>query len=102
LIHRLDLSEKQATQVAKIIDELKTERAQAAVDERRSVSQLADAIAGETFDDKAATEAAERRTKSAERLGVAVAKALREIHALIDAEQRETFAYLLRSGQLGI
>jgi hypothetical protein len=31
-----------------------------------------------------------------------VEKALREIHALLDPEQRETFAYLIRSGALGI
>ena len=102
LSHKLDLNEKQSAQLAKIIDELKTERAQAAVDERRSVAGLADSVSGESFDANAASQAAKRRVESAERVAAAVEKALKEIHALLDAEQRETFAYLLRSGMLGI
>lgn len=102
LVHKLDLDEKKAAQLAKIIDDLKTERAQAAVDDRRSTSAFADAVAGQTFDEDSARAAAKRRAETAERLGIAVEKALREIHALLDAEQRETFAYLIRSGALGI
>ncbi len=102
LVHKLDLNEKQAAQLAKVLDELKTERAQAAVDERRTIAQFADAISAEGFDENAAREAAKRRAESAERLARAVEKALRDMHAVLDAEQRESFAYLLRSGQLGI
>ena len=102
LVHKLDLDEKKAAQLAKIIDDLKTERAQAAVDDRRSTSAFADAVAGEAFDQDAARAAAKRRAETAERLSLAVEKALHEIHALLDAEQRETFAYLIRSGALGI
>jgi Spy/CpxP family protein refolding chaperone len=102
LVHKLELSDKQAAQLAKIIDELKTERAQAEVDERRSTASLADAVSSETFDDAAAEAATKRRTESAERVAGAVRTALREIHALLDPEQREIFAYLIRSGALGI
>jgi Spy/CpxP family protein refolding chaperone len=102
LAHKLDLNEKQAAQLAKIVDELKTERAQAAVDDRRSVAQLADAVSGESFDAEAAKQAGKRRVESTERVEAAVAKALGELHALLDAEQRETLSYLLRSGLLGI
>ncbi len=102
LVHKLELSEKQAAQLAKIIDELKTERAQAEVDDRRSTSAFADAVSGETFDTAAAEAAAKRRAESAERVAAAVHKALREIHALLDPEQREIFGYLIRSGALGI
>lgn len=100
LIHKLDLSEKQATQLVRILDELKTERAQSDVDERRATSSFADAIAGETFDDAAAGAAAKRRGESAQRVADAVHKALREIHGLLEPGQRETFAYLTRSGTI--
>ena len=36
LAHKLELDEKQITELARILDELKTERAQAAVDDRRT------------------------------------------------------------------
>jgi Spy/CpxP family protein refolding chaperone len=66
LIHKLELSEKKATQLAKIIDELKTERAQAEVDERRSTASFADAVSGESFDEAVAKAAAERRAETAQ------------------------------------
>jgi Spy/CpxP family protein refolding chaperone len=102
LIHKLELDEKQAAQLAKILDELKTERAQAAVDDRRSTAAFADAVQGEAFDQESAKVAAKRRAETAERVALAVEKALGEIHALLDAEQRETLAYLIRTGALGI
>jgi len=102
LIHKLDLDEKQATQLAKILDELKTERAQAAVDDRRSTAAFADAMQGEAFDQESAKAAARQRAETAERVARAVEKALGQIHALLDAEQRETLAYLIRTGALGI
>jgi Spy/CpxP family protein refolding chaperone len=102
LSHKLDLDEKQAAAVARILDELKTERALAAVDDRRTTSGFASAIEGGTFDSAAASQAAERRVESAKRLRDAVVKALGEIHGVLDAEQRETFAYLIRTGVLSI
>ena len=50
LAHKLDLDEKQITELARILDELKTERAQAAVDDRRALADFADSLAGEAFD----------------------------------------------------
>ena len=47
LAHKLDLDEKQVVQLARILDELKTERAQAAVDDRRTLAEFADALAGD-------------------------------------------------------
>lgn len=102
MAHRLSLREEQVAELAAILDELKTERAQAAVDHRRSVGTIADALAGEGFDDKAALEAAASRVKSAERLRDAVVRTLKRTHALLDADQRKQLAYLLRSGQLTI
>ena len=102
LAHRLDMDEAQVSELAAILSELKTERAQAAVDERRSLTAFADAIAAETFDEAAVTDAGKRRAQSAAEVQVAVLKALRRIHGLLRPEQRSRFAYLLRTGALTI
>lgn len=86
--------------MARILNELKTERAQAAVDDRRTLTSLADALAGESFDETLANQGAELRRKGAERLTEAVVSALGRIHKLLDAEQRERLAYLIRTGTL--
>ena len=102
LAYKLQLDETQIGELARILDQLKTERAQAEVDGRRTVSALADAVAGDTFDSTTATEGAALRVKSAERLRDAVVTALGRIHALLDAPQREKLAYLIRTGALVI
>jgi Spy/CpxP family protein refolding chaperone len=63
---------------------------------------LADAVAADKFDAQAATDAAATRVRSAERLRDAVAKALREMHVLLDPDQRARLAYLIRTGTLQI
>jgi len=100
LAYKLDLNDKQVAELARILDELKTERAQAEVDRRRTVSSFADAVAGETFDGAKAGEGAKLRVTSAERLRDAVVKALQQIHAMLDGEQRNKLAYLIRTGTL--
>jgi len=102
LAHKLELDDDQVSKLAQILDDLKTERAQAAVDHRRTTSAFADAIAAEAFDKAKANAAAADRVKSAERLRDAVAGALEKIHALLNAEQRQKLAYLLRTGALSI
>jgi len=102
LAFKLELDEAQVTELAAVLSELKTDRAQAAVDQRRTTSSLAEAITGETFDEAKAKAAAEERTKSTERVQAAVVKALARIHALLKPEQRAKLAYLLRTGALGI
>jgi Spy/CpxP family protein refolding chaperone len=102
LAHKLDLKDEQVAELARILDDLKTERAQGAVDHRRTTSAFADAIAGETFEESKVTEAADVRVRSAERLRAAVVKALSRIHAILEGEQRAKLAYLLRTGALSI
>lgn len=102
LTYRLELDDKQVAILARILDELKTERAQAEVDRRRTVSAFADAVAGDTFDADKAGEGAKLRVSSAERLRDAVVKALQQIHATLDGEQRAKLAYLIRTGTLMI
>jgi len=102
LAHKLDLDERQVAELARILDELKTERAQAEVDQRRTISSFADALTGDAFDAGKAGEGGQLRVKSAERLRDAVLKALGQIHALLNAEQRGRLAYLIRTGTLVI
>jgi Spy/CpxP family protein refolding chaperone len=102
LAHKLELNEEQVAELAGILDDLKTERAQGAVDQRRTTAAFADAIGAAAFDEAKVSEAADTRVKSAERLRGAVVKALGRIHALLEAEQRTQFAYLLRTGALSI
>jgi Spy/CpxP family protein refolding chaperone len=99
---KLELSEVQIEQLAGVLDGLKTERAQAAVDHRRSVGSIADALSGDTFDVDAATAAVTSRVESAERLKGAVLDALKKTHGLLTPNQRKQLTYLLRSGQLSI
>jgi len=96
--YKLELDERQVAELARILDELKTERAQAEVDRRRTLSAFADAVGGESFDQARAKEAADLRVASAERLRDAVTKALARIHALLRNDQRERLAYLIRTG----
>jgi Spy/CpxP family protein refolding chaperone len=102
LAHQLDLDERQVAELARILDELKTERAQAEVDRRRTVAAFADALTGETFDAARAAEGGELRVKSAERLRGAVIQALQRIHAVLGPDQRARLAYLIRTGTLAL
>ncbi len=102
LAHKLDLDERQVEALAEILDELKIERAQSAVDTRRSTSAFAEAVAGETLDVAKLEAAAGDRVKSAERVRDAVVKMLTKLHALLGADQRQRLAYLLRTGALSI
>jgi Spy/CpxP family protein refolding chaperone len=102
LAHKLDLDERQIAELARILDELKTERAQAEVDRRRTLTAFADALTSDAFDAAKAAEGGELRVKSAERLRDAVVKALQRIHALLNAEQRVRLAYLIRTGTLTV
>ena len=102
LAYKLRLDETQVAELARIINDLKTERAQADVDERRVMATLADAVSGSSFDEAQAAQAASQRTKSTERLQQTVVRALGKIHALLNAEQRATLAYLIRTGTLSL
>jgi len=100
LAWKLGLSEPQLERFAAVINELKTERAQASVDDRRALTLLADAAAADGFDAAKAQEAAKLRVESVQRLQQRVADSLAQMHAVLDAEQRARLAYLLRTGTL--
>lgn len=100
LAFKLQLNDSQVAELARILNELKTERAQADVDDRRALAGLADAVASGTFEEAQATKAAAHRVASTQRLQETVVKALGRIHALLNSEQRANLAYLIRTGTL--
>jgi Spy/CpxP family protein refolding chaperone len=102
MAHRLDLDDEQIDKLAAILNTLKTERAQARLDEQRSVAKIADAIEGDTFDENGVEGALQLRVAAAERLKAEVLATLHKTHQMLDSEQRKRLAYLLRSGQLTI
>lgn len=102
LAYKLEMDDDQVSELAAILSELKTERAQASVDYRRSTSAFADVIAGASFDPARVTDVANERVKTAERLRDAVVRALGRIHAVLRPEQRAKFAYLIRTGAIVI
>lgn len=100
LAWKLELEEEQVEKLAKVIETLKTERAQADLDFRRSTTAIADAIGEGELDAAALSAAAEQRVKSEERRQRAVVSAIEQMHALLDPEQKRKLAYLLRTGAL--
>jgi hypothetical protein len=98
LAWKLELNEKQTAELAKVLAELKTERAQADVEGRRAASALADLASAAEFNLAKAKEAADLKVKSAERVSGAIVAALSRLHALLDQGQRERLAYLVRTG----
>ncbi len=100
LAWKLRLDEAQVAEFATLLNELKTERAQSAVDDRRSLTAFADAVAGEGFDAAKAAEAQRLRVASAERLQGVIGKTIEGLHARLDPEQRARLAYLIRTGTL--
>jgi Spy/CpxP family protein refolding chaperone len=102
LAYRLELDDDQVQELAEVLADLKTERAQAEVDSRRTMAGFADTLTGEAFDNEKANQTAQQRVQSAERLRDAVVKALARIHGLLEPPQREKLAYLIRTGQVTI
>jgi len=98
LAYKLELDERQVGELARVLDELKTERAQAEVDDRRTLAEFADALTAEAFDSAKAASGGDRRVAGATRLREALIRALAQIHAILNADQRARFAYLLRTG----
>jgi Spy/CpxP family protein refolding chaperone len=102
LAFKLGLDDSQTAELAAILDDLKTERAQASVDHRRMTSAVADLFGAAAFDAAKVAQAGAQRVASATRLADAQAKALQRVHAMLDGEQRKAFAYLLRTGVIAI
>ena len=102
IAYKLELDEQQVAELAKLLDQIKTERAQVEVDDRRALSDFADALSGDTFDAAKVGAAGERRVASAARLRDAVNQFLSSVHAILRPDQRAKLAYLIRTGALSV
>ena len=102
LAYKLELDEKQVAELARVLNELKTERAQAEVDNRRTVTAFADAVESGAFNEPRSREGGDLRVKSAERLRDAVTLALSRIHAMLEDDQRKRLSYLIRTGVVSL
>ena len=102
LSYQLDLDEQQRRRIAAVLDRLKMEREQGKLDEKKTVSELASLVTNETVSVDELRKTLEPRVKSTENLQIAIAKAVQEIVEVLDQDQREEFAYLLRSGVLNL
>ena len=109
LSYQLDLDESQRRQVAAALDSVKIEREQMALDEKKMVSELADLVHdGGSADAEAKLstdtlkETLSVRVRSNEQLQKRIAKALKQIVEVLDPDQRQEFAYLIRTGEFRI
>jgi Spy/CpxP family protein refolding chaperone len=102
MARQLELDEEQVEEMARILDDLKTQRAQARVDRRKAVSVFADAFLADAFDGDGVREACKARAESEREVEDAVFRALERTFAVLDKEQRKRLAYLLRSDGLSI
>jgi Spy/CpxP family protein refolding chaperone len=102
MARELDLDDDQVEELAGILDDLKTQRAQARVDRRKAVSVFADAFLADAFDGDRVRAACKARAESEGEVEGAVAMALERTFKLLDKEQRKRLAYLLRSDGLNI
>lgn len=98
LSYRLDLDEQQQRTLAAILERLKLDREQAKLDEQKTVSAMADLVTAERVSVDGFQQALAPRMESARNLQAAIAKAMQELADMLDPDQREEFAHLLRSG----
>ena len=98
LSHRLDLDDQQRRVLAASFERIKIEREQAALDRKRSDGQVADKLTQQELAVEDLQQAMSPRTDIAQRLQATIAKELYDIVQVLDDEQREEFAYLVRSG----
>ena len=98
LRYHLDLDDSQTRVVAAALNRLKLEREQARLDAQRSMHKLADLVAADTLLNEETKAALHEHEASSIRLREEWLSALRDISAALDADQREQFAELVRSG----
>lgn len=100
LRYHLDLDEGQTRRVAAVLNRLKLEREQAGVDSKRAMHSLADLLLRDDSNVEQFAAALAPRVKSAERLQAETARALAEIAEVLDLDQRQQLADMVRSGLL--
>lgn len=102
LSYHLDLDESQTRRMASVLNQLKTEREQAELDEKRSIAALATLLEAGTPTLDETREALQTRVDSSEKLREETAKAVVAISDLLDDDQREEFINLLLTGTISL
>ncbi|MBO6558323.1 MAG: hypothetical protein JJ957_17585 [Pseudomonadales bacterium] len=102
LAHHLDLNESQTRRMASVLNTLKTEREQAELDEKRTVTALASLLEEGTPTLAEARKVLKARVDSADQLKEETAKALVAISDFLDQDQREEFINLLLTGSVSL
>ena len=104
LTHRLDLDESQVRRMASVLNQLKTEREQAELDQKRTVTALARLMAEResvpTLEE--VRHALAPRLTSTEKLNDETAKAVVAISDFLDEDQRDEFVNLLLTGAISL
>ncbi len=100
LTHALDLDEGQTRRMARVLNQLKTEREQGKVDENRTNAEVARLLESGTPTMDEMRTALAKRVSSAEHMREETAKALVAMSDLLDDDQREMLAGLLVAGEL--
>ena len=98
--YKLDLSENQMRRMSSVLNAIKNERDQSALDEKRTITAIADLMADSTPTLEEVSEALQPRTKNAEQLQAEIARGLVQISDILDEDQREQFVGLLLSGAI--
>jgi uncharacterized membrane protein len=98
LFARLDTTPGQEREIRSAIEEAQRTAFDAREGLKGAREEIAKAIRGESFDDVAVGEASARADTTASRVKDALANALRRIHAVLDANQRERLAEIVANG----
>ena len=98
LSYHLDLDESQRRQLAACFERIKLEREQAELDHKKTDVSLAAEFMRVEVSVEDLRQAQAPRAQADANLQTVVAKELYEIASILDAEQREEFAHLLRTG----
>lgn len=98
LAWKLNLNETQLRDIVDVLDRLKTAYNQARLDQDRSTSEIAAVFSEAAFDGDRVSSALAMRTHASDVLNQELLAAVRRIFELLNDDQRQEFAYLLRSG----
>ena len=102
LTYHLDLDENQTRRMASVLNQLKTEREQAELDEKRTTAELARLLENGTPTLDEARQALAARVESAKVLQEETAKAIVSVSDFLDDDQREQFINLLLTGAISL
>ena len=101
LYAKLDTTPGQEREIRTALEELRERARDAKSDLPETRSNIARAIAGDTFDDSAFEAVSARVDATAEKMKDAFVSALKRIHAVLDGKQRERLADLVGKGAFG-